>query len=429
MPATRATIGWTLANMIGADAGIAAPATIFKSEDGILDCYGITVPTDGTTDPHYAPGCTFRHVDGEVVATGTVDSADATSLIDLTLATSHDSNDELIGCYVVDTNKRIYGLIDDYAYATGDITVNDWLDYDDVAAAATYYPAAGDAFVVIRKTSGSTLYVNNGNDITGCKFQAVTTVGMDQKITTDMQDGPSQAIWEDVDLQALRNMQGGFLYENDFMEAPNLVSGEGWTLTQVTTGTIAVAPTDEGGSLIIDTAGHANAHDGLECQLTSCAVLPAAGKKIYFEARVKMLNTGLDEYFVGLAAIDTSLMAAGKVDDVVDKVGFFRDDGTSPADDRLNTITARTTAEAEGTDKVVCADDTWIKLGFVIDGLTSIKFYANGKLVDTVPVAETANIPNALIYLSLVAKCDQTSTDAELTIDWVRVAQVGTRNA
>ena len=51
-------------------------------------------------------------------------------------------------------------------------------------------------------------------------------------------------------------------------------------------------------------------------------------------------------------------MAVGVIDDTVDKVGFFRDSGTAPADDKLNTITARTSAEHEGADMVSVADDT-----------------------------------------------------------------------
>jgi len=427
MSASRWNIGWTLANMKNADPGAASPATIFASEDGILDCYGITVPTNGTTDPKYAPGCTFRHVDGEVVTTGTVDSGDATSLIDLTLASTYDSNDELIGCYVVDTNKRIYGLIDDYAYATGDITVNDWLDYDGVAVAATYYPAAGDAFEVIELTSGNTLYVNTGNEITGCYFEPVVTGDMNQTAVLDMQDSPSQAIWGNVDLNALRNMQGGFLYEDDFMGCVDVTTGDGWTLTQTTSGGITVDTADEGGVLMLDTAGHAGADDGIEAQLTNCGVLPAAGKKIYFEARVKMTDTGDDQHYIGLAGIDTSIMDTGVVDDTVDKAGFFRDSGASPADDRLSTIIARTTAENEGADKCVVADNTWTKLGIVIDGLTSVKFYQDGKLVHT--NTTTASIPNAFMCLTLVCKVEQTSADAELHVDWVRLAQVGIRNA
>jgi hypothetical protein len=427
MSANRANIGWHLANMIGADPGAATPLIIFKSEDGILDCYGITVPTDGTTDPAYAPGCTFRHVDGEVVATGTVDSADATSLIDLTLATTFDSDDELIGCYVVDTQKRIYGLIDDYNGTTGDITVDDWLDYDDAAVAATVFPAAGDAFIVFKKTSGNTLYVNTGNDIVGCRFERVLTAGMNESPLIDTQDGPSQAIWGGVDLNALRNMSGGFLYEDDFMGGIDVTNDDAWAIDTTTSGAIAPDTTDEGGVIVFDSAGNATADDGINAQLTNCGVLPAAGKTIYFEARVKMVDTGDDQYYIGLCEVQTAIIASGVVEDTDDKCGWFRDSGASPADDKLSTIISRAAAENEGADKASVADDTWVKLGFVINGLTDVKFYVNGELVQT--NTTTASIPNKFMCLSFVSQVEQTSADAELRVDWVRLAQVGTRNA
>ena len=40
--------------MIPAPAGIAASTIIYKTEDGILFCYGTSQPTDAST---YAPGC------------------------------------------------------------------------------------------------------------------------------------------------------------------------------------------------------------------------------------------------------------------------------------------------------------------------------------------------------------------------------------
>jgi len=56
------TIAAKMANMIPGLAGTATPKTIFASEDGILLCYGKTVPSDAATG--YAPGCLFLHVDG-----------------------------------------------------------------------------------------------------------------------------------------------------------------------------------------------------------------------------------------------------------------------------------------------------------------------------------------------------------------------------
>jgi len=60
MPANRANIAWYLDNMISAPAGVATVKTIFKSEDGILLCYGTTDISDNTVG--YASGCVFIKV-------------------------------------------------------------------------------------------------------------------------------------------------------------------------------------------------------------------------------------------------------------------------------------------------------------------------------------------------------------------------------
>ena len=55
-------LNWKEEFRVPGPAGIAAPKTVNKTEDGITDCYGATVPTDATAG--YAPGCKFTHVDG-----------------------------------------------------------------------------------------------------------------------------------------------------------------------------------------------------------------------------------------------------------------------------------------------------------------------------------------------------------------------------
>ncbi len=61
MARTRYTLAFDHHNMVPAPAGKAAVQTIFKSEDGILLAYGITLP-DGLAG--YSPGCLFFHTDG-----------------------------------------------------------------------------------------------------------------------------------------------------------------------------------------------------------------------------------------------------------------------------------------------------------------------------------------------------------------------------
>jgi len=62
MSRTRWTLPFDLHNMVKAPAGDATPQRIYRSIDGVMQAYGTTVPTDGTSG--YAKGCVFHHVDG-----------------------------------------------------------------------------------------------------------------------------------------------------------------------------------------------------------------------------------------------------------------------------------------------------------------------------------------------------------------------------
>lgn len=81
-----------------------------------------------------------------IETTGTVDSGDATSLIDATLADTYDTDDEIVGYYVYDQTQEIYAAITAYTATTGDITVAAWLDYNDDSSSST--PTAGDSFSI-----------------------------------------------------------------------------------------------------------------------------------------------------------------------------------------------------------------------------------------------------------------------------------------
>lgn len=233
---------------------------------------------------------------------------------------------------------------------------------------------------------------------------------------------PSEALWEDCPWDEIQKNPGlGITYFNDFVGTENLVTGEGWVITATTTGTLSLVAA-EGGELKFDSAGSTTADDGVEAQLLNCRVLPAAGKTIWFEARVKM-NDATDQYFIGLAATDTTLIAAGVIDDVSDKCGFFHH--AASTDNKISSITARAAADDATADVATNTDATYMTVGFRISGLTSVEFYVNGVLVETGSTA--ANIPNAAMCLSGVSKIEGTGADAEMSVDWVKIAQLGAR--
>ena len=235
--------------------------------------------------------------------------------------------------------------------------------------------------------------------------------------------GPSPALWSDCPWLALEyGAKEGFVYKNDFMGPIEPTDDKGWAITNTTTGSIAAGTTEQGGTIVFSSNGSTTSDDGIEAQLTNCLVKPAAGKKIWFEARVKM-NDATDLYFVGLAGVDTTLMAAGVVDDVVDKCGFYHE--AASTDNYISAISSRLTSEEKDTDVGANADDTYVKLGFRIDGLSNVEFYRNGVIVAT--CTDTSDIPNAVMCLSAVSKIEFAGANATLTWDWVRIAQEGGR--
>lgn len=235
--------------------------------------------------------------------------------------------------------------------------------------------------------------------------------------------GPSALIWNDIPLNELRNnFSAGVLYENDFLGTDNLITAETCVITQTTGGTVALDAV-EGGALKLDSGGHAAANDGPEVQFTQCRVLPKAGRTIAFEARIKVTDA-TDQWAIGLAATDTTLLPSGAIDDASDKVLFYH--AQASTDNKMSCVTARTSADDATADVAAMANTTWTTVGFVITGITTVDFYVNGALVES--GALTANVPNAAMCLSMANHCAGTSADADMWVDWVRVAQYGERS-
>jgi len=359
-------------NMVPGPAGVAAVQVVWKTEDGILASYGNTVPTDGTSG--YSIGSVFKHVDG---------SGGATLYVNEGSATVSDFN-------LVITEDNI-----------------------DAQALALLSSATVNSLVADNLTTANTKVL-----VDAAYVKAGTAAGA----------GPSPLIWDAANLlEVILDPTQGFYYFNDYLGTIDVTTADGYVITAVNTGGITPVATEDGGVLLVDSQGNGSADDGVNVQLTNCMFKPVAGRTIRFEARVKFNDTSalISQFAIGLAGVDTTLIAAGVLDDTVDKCLWFRHGATTA--DKMSVCTARTSAEDIDADKATVADATYIKLGFVIDGLTSVKWYADGVLVHTSSV--TANIGNAVMCLSYVAQTEGASKDAEMSVDWVRILQEGTRTA
>jgi hypothetical protein len=231
--------------------------------------------------------------------------------------------------------------------------------------------------------------------------------------STDTTRNFSPIIWNQVDVQALKNGIDGYLFEDDFFDLP---TGK-WTATQATAGTFALD--DQEGGVALADCNSTTDNQGINVQLGGTAgefiSAPESGLLIY-EARIKLADIATGpQFFAGLAETDTTLIASGAMDGTSKFIGF-----KSVTDDGVILGCSQSTAESTASSIHTAVDDAYVKLGFIVKNRTTISFYVNGALKANT-ITTTANIPSALLRPSFVCQSAGT-TDPILHIDRVRVA-------
>ena len=190
-----------------------------------------------------------------------------------------------------------------------------------------------------------------------------------------------------------------------------------WVLTQATAGTVALDVAAKGGVLLLDSNSTTN-NQGVQIQLGGAAgassFIPSATSKIYYEARIKAADIGSTtcQVFAGLAIVDTSVFASA-ANSTANHIGYEAINSTAVGIHSEKAGTRSSTASAH-----TLVDDTYVKLGFVVDGLTSVTPFVNG----VAKTAITTNIPIVALTPSFVCHSRGT-TDPILHVDWVSVYQ------
>lgn len=174
-----------------------------------------------------------------------------------------------------------------------------------------------------------------------------------------------------------------------------------WTLSQATTGAAAVG-TAESGVLEID-SNSTTATQGANLQADSRGFYLEAGKDLWFETEIKVVDTfDKAELFVGLSIVDTAILDTS-ANASTDHVGWqcVTDDGV------LLFVSEKGGVFEAGKTGHTLVEDTYVKLGFHVVGVTSIQQYVNG--VATSAVQVTANIPVVKIVPSFVCQSGGTN--------------------
>ncbi len=201
------------------------------------------------------------------------------------------------------------------------------------------------------------------------------------------------------------------LYDEPFVTYD---STNDWTGTQATAGSAAISTTVPG-ALTLD-AGDTTAHHGFQIQRLKAMFLPAAGKDLWFEVKALVGTALTGEFFLGLAASDTTIIAAGAMS-TNNRIGW-----TGVAGDgvmQFDSDKAGTGSQSTGVTLSLTVPHT---LGFYYDSTAdTIQQFIDGVAVGT-PIA-TANIPKLALYPSFVCQGTGT-TQPTLTISGLRVFQL-----
>lgn len=206
--------------------------------------------------------------------------------------------------------------------------------------------------------------------------------------------------------------------EDDFLTYDNTATVGGWALFEVGTGTDALADDVPGGVLLLTCqATTDNACE--QINKVSAPILLAAGKTVWFEARFKLVGDATQsEVAVGLVAAGEDLTAVADVKPQ-DGVAFSKQDAATGF--ALTASKDGTNTGESGATLHTLANNTWVRLGFLIDGITSVTPYVNG--VAGTPITATICDDESLAPFFLVRNGDGVTQEV-LHIDYVKCVQL-----
>lgn len=171
------------------------------------------------------------------------------------------------------------------------------------------------------------------------------------------------------------------VYFNDFLTAQDYAASD-WVVTTTEAGagdaSEALAADERCGALLLTNDAADNDLDALQSAEEFASL--TAGKRLWFETKLKVLNPAQLDLFVGLAITDTTVL------DATDKVGFLVADGSAV----MSAVATKDSTTTTVASIATIAVSTYVTLGFYWDGVNKVKFFVNRALVGSA----TTNVPD-----------------------------------
>lgn len=259
--------------------------------------------------------------------------------------------------------------------------------------------------------------------------------------------GPSDLIWGQFPTANI--LMGGYpaegtIIHEDFELWPAHSSTGSGSVTEKIKGWSAYL--DQGGAIAdgnvanvdsINLSSDGDNEGAVLCSLTTAVrLLSNSGRKVAFECRLKTSTIADTKhgFFVGLMESVTPtatvpIQASGVMADK-NFIGFHRLEGTGNEIDATYKVTGQAETAALASVFTPVAD-TFMKLGFLFDGVTTIKWFANGAEVLAARITGTtmaaATFPSAKNMGPIIAILNATgTTPGSITVDWIRLGRTFT---
>lgn len=233
-----------------------------------------------------------------------------------------------------------------------------------------------------------------------------------------MQFGPSSGTSLAPMRETAYDPSRAFRFFDHFLTYDTTATTGDWRETEAT-GTGAKSDAHGG---VVTLSGTTTDDQGAQIQSSSEVFLPgAAGRKTYFEARVKISEVGKCQFFAGLAKIDTTIFASGELTAAATtpRIGFYMSATSQAASaGRLQFTVGDATGSSDAVSQsaFLLTSATWHIIGFEYDyDRGRARVFLDGVLIEDVSVA-AANVPTEELCVSFAAYSELTP-GATLTVD------------
>lgn len=234
--------------------------------------------------------------------------------------------------------------------------------------------------------------------------------------------GPKTGISNAPAIASMFEHDRAFVLFDDFFNYDATATVGNYITSQHSGGGTAVASDAHGGILTLD-AGGTSDEDGPCVQCVHECVLPAAGKKIYFECRFKVTSAVAScALAIGLADLDTTVFTTNNARNLSDYMIFYWDPTSIAASGAGYLQFAVGDASGEdgssATTAMLVVAGTWHTVGFEFDyDANTVRLFFDGAFKEQMSLTR-ANIPATELTPTFAITNEGTAATSNMVIDY-----------